>query len=741
MNFLFGDCCGPGGHLVWVAPTWLPGVVGACVVIALALASRPTPAKRWAELGLLLIAGVALSVASAGPVWVQEGERVEDGRFVVLVDSSRSMAVTETGGVSRSAAVTDVLGDLRGAEVYHFGDSLAAGPPTAYDLDGSDIGGALAAISARYAGEKLEGIALLSDGLDRGGLRRRLPSEGAAVLPKLGGPLTVYQIGSETSLADVAITDMRGGGFAFLRAPFSIDVAVSARNVVLPSTTVSLTRDGQPVAHTTVKLDADGHGTAHFDVSPDLVGRFIYEATVPAPPEDAVPANNALTLAVRVVRDRLRVLQVCGAPSQDQKFLRLFLKEDPGVDLVSFFILRTPKDFGAGYAPNELALIEFPYERLFSTDLSTFDLVILQNFDWKPYFGIGADTLLQNLADYVRSGHALAMMGGDRSFDLGDWGGTPVADVLPVRLGVTGDSADVAPFTPQLTDDGARHPVTALAADTTENARMWAQLSPLDGLNLSLGPSPGAAVLLSHPSRVDANGQALPVLSVGSYGAGRTLALMGDSSWRWSFAEAGAGRGNQAYLRFWKNAMRWLIADPEDRPVGVDVPRDNYQPGEEVRILAQAREAGFNAAAGAAVRATISGPTGTVNVDGVTGADGLVTLLGPSEVRGAYRVKVVAHDAKGALLGDASTVYAVITRDPEIEEITPDSAFLRSLASAAGGKYVAAGERALPLRDADSGRRVRERKEAALYAAPILPLVFGLCASMSWWLRRRSGLR
>ncbi len=741
MSFLFGDCCGPGGHLVWTGPAWLTSVVGICVVITFALAIRPQPRRRLAELALLTVAGAALMVSAAGPVWVQEGERIERGRMVVLVDASRSMSVTDAGGVPRSAAVEAALAGITGAEVYAFGDEIAPGVPGAYDLAGTDIGGALAAISARYAGEKLEGIALVTDGLDRGGLRRRLPLEGAAVLPKLGGPLTVYQIGADEALSDLAVTDMRGGGFAFLRSPFGIDVDVLAQNVVMPDVVVTLTRDGQPVAHTSVRLGPDGRATAHFAVTPDLVGRFIYEATVPAPPGDAVPANNALTLAVRVVRDRLRVLQVCGSPSQDQKFLRLFLKEDPGVDLVSFFILRTPSDFGSGYSPDELALIEFPYERLFSTDLLTFDLVILQNFDWKPYFGHGAPALLQNLADYVRSGHALAMIGGDRSFDLGEWANTPVAEVLPVRLGVQGDAADVAPFTPVLTPEGARHPVTAMSADGAENERTWAQLSPLDGFNLSMGPSQGATVLLTHPTRTDAGGTPLPVIAVGSYKAGRTLALMGDSSWRWSFAEAGAGRGNQSYLRFWKNAMRWLIGDPEDRPVGVDVARDNYQPGEEVRIVVRARDAGFNAAAGAVVIATVSGPGGSVRIEGVAGADGIATLAGPSEVRGAYRVRVDARDAKGAALGDASTVYAVITRDPEIEEVEPDSAFLRALASAAGGKYVASGEHSAPLRDENSGRRVRERKEAALYAAPILPLIFGVCASMSWWLRRRSGLR
>ena len=116
-------------------------------------------------------------------------------------------------------------------------------------------------------------------------------------------------------------------------------------------------------------LDAEGRGTASFRSPPTQVGRFAYEVSIPTAPDDAVPGNNSFQVVVRVVRDRMRVLQVCGSPSYDQKFLRLFLKEDPSVDLVSFFILRTEEDLGAGWHTQELSLIQFPYDRLFSEDL------------------------------------------------------------------------------------------------------------------------------------------------------------------------------------------------------------------------------------------------------------------------------------------------------------------------------------------------------------------------------------
>lgn len=743
MSWLLGDCCGSGGHLVWTTPTPLVvlAVGGAVTILLFAAWPLPRTLRRVAELGLLVAALVALVWMAAGPSWLQEGERLEAGRQVVLVDASRSMQVLDADGRPRAAQVEAVLARNPEAEVYSFGSRLRPGRPDVYDDGDSDLGGALDAISRRYAGERLRSVIVVTDGLDRGGLRQRLSADAEAPLPTLGGPLTLYQVGQVGARTDLAVTDIHAGGFAFLRAPLKLDVDVRAVGLARRSMPVSLTREGQPVATVTATLDGDGRGTAHFELTPDKVGRFLFEASVPLVEGDAVPANNTLDLAVRVVRDRMRVLQVCGSPSWDEKTMRLFLKEDPSVDLVSFFILRTERDMGAGYDGSELSLISFPYQRLFSRDLPTFDLVILQNFDYAPYFDYDANELLGNIAQYVRDGGALVMLGGDRSFDLGKYAGTPLAEVLPVRLGVTGKPVDEAPFTPVLTASGARHPVPRLEGDVAENAAAWARLGPLDGLNLTRGAAEGAAVLLQHPTLTTEDGQPLPVLTVGSYGAGRSMALMSDSSWRWSFGEAAVGRGNEAYLRFWKNAMRWLVGDPEDRPVVIEGGRENFQPGEVGRVDVQVRDVSFAPVVDARVHAEVSGPGGRVPIDATTGADGRATLILPTTERGPHRVKVRATSTSGAALGEAEAVYAVTSRDPELDEVEPDVGFLTTLAARVGGRYVPPGGTDTALEDPEAGRRVRDRKETPLGTVPLVPLVVGLAVSGSWILRRRGGLR
>lgn len=365
--------------------------------------------------------------------------------------------------------------------------------------------------------------------------------------------------------------------------------------------------------------------------------------------------------------------------------------------------------------------------------------MILQNFNYEPYFNVRERELLQNLADYVRQGHALVMTGGDRSFDLGAYANTPLADILPLKLGVDGVKSDEAPFRPVPTAAGLNHPITRLSGDADESKLIWERLPEMDGLNLTNGLAEGAVALLDHPTRKGPDGRPLPVLAVREVDRGRSMALAVDASWRWSFTEAATGRGNQAYLRFWKNAMRWLVADPADRRVVVTPSRENVLLGDEVRLVVAVRDAGYAPVANATVTLTVDGPTGEAGKFPLTtDASGEASVSFKATQRGAHRAEARA----GASVGDrGDTVFAVSTRDPELVEIQPDAAFLAALATRAGGAYRAPGDLSAPMLNDAAGREVLDRKETALATAPLVALLVGLLASGAWILRRRSGSR
>ena len=635
--------------------------------------------------------------------------------------------------------------DLSRADRYLFGEDLHVGSELAYQDGGSDLGRALEALSQRHAGERLSGIVVITDGIDRGGMRRELVF-GEDLSLSLPGPLTIYQVGEPGEVQDLAVTGIDSGGFAFLNEPFTVDVRVQGSGRSGQRVPVTLSVEGSTVARQQVELDAVGRATASFTLERSIAGRVIYEASVPVESDDAVPGNNTMPVAVRVVRDKLRVLQVCGSPSFDEKFLRLFLKQDPGIDLVSFFILRTNDDLRSGYRDTELSLIRFPYRTLFELDrersgeLDSFDLVIFQNFDYASFFRSEGRELLGNLERFVRGGKAFVMIGGDRSFDLGEYEGTPIEDILPVKLGLEGAAAvDLEPFQPVLSEAGRVHPVTRLLVDGPDNDGLWSRLPPLDGANLSTGLAPNSAALLNHPSATTADGAPMPVLAVREVGQGRTMALMGDSSWRWVMTEAAESHGNQAYLRFWKNAIRWLVKDRDGQRVKVETTQENYRVGETVRVVARVRDVGFQPLEGVAVRGEVTGPGSAAAFEGVTDSNGEAVVELEASQRGAWTVTLSAGE-EGSL-GRDGTRFAVTDRDPELEDIQPAEGFLSQLASSTGGLHYRPGEYGAPKLDPEAGRTVREVRETPLWSSPLWALLAGVALSLSWWLRRRRGLR
>jgi hypothetical protein len=186
--------------------------------------------------------------------------------------------------------------------------------------------------------------------------------------------------------------------------------------------------------------------------------------------------------------------------------------------------------------PDEMSLIPFPYKEIFDEQLKSFDLLIFDNFNFKPYW---VEPYLPGVRAYIEGGGALAMVGGDLSFASGAYGESALHDVLPVELsGIPRDgpgafSTDT--FRPRLTSEGRTHPVTSLSLDEKINESRWAALPHLRASTAWLGLRPGARALLVHPTQKSGDGKPAPVLATADIGKGRTLALLTDSAWNWGF--------------------------------------------------------------------------------------------------------------------------------------------------------------------------------------------------------------
>ena len=286
-------------------------------------------------------------------------------------------------------------------------------------------------IAENYEGKSLQGVLLFSDGSDLTQDPSGISPEFAETLSRMNGPVHTFQAGSNEGFKDLAIEKVDATDFGFIHQPLNIAVTVSARAIGKKNIPLVLKEGDKILVSKIVSLKKkDSQYTAELQFTPTSTGKRIYTLSVPVFSGEAVETNNRWSFEVKVIRDRVRVLHLNGRPSWDSRFLRETLANNPKVDLLSFFILRTLTD-DVGATTSELSLIPFPSNLLFSDYLKSFDLVIFHNFKFSPFID---KKNLPNIKEYVEQGGAFLMIGGDLSFEGGGYDRTPVEDILPIRI-------------------------------------------------------------------------------------------------------------------------------------------------------------------------------------------------------------------------------------------------------------------------------------------------------------------
>ena len=83
-----------------------------------------------------------------------------------------------------------------------------------------------------------------------------------------------------------------------------------------------------------------------------------------------------------------------------------------------------------------------------------------------------------------------------------------------------------------------------------------------------------------------------------NFGQGRVLSVLTDTTWRWDFNAFGAGQDNRNYYKFWGNAIRWLIRDPDLKTIRVTTDKDRYAVGEQVTVTVRLQSYDYRPAVG-----------------------------------------------------------------------------------------------------------------------------------------------
>ncbi|MBU48946.1 MAG: hypothetical protein CL920_14045 [Deltaproteobacteria bacterium] len=539
-------------------------------------------------------------------------------------------------------------------------------------------------------------------------------------------------------LRDIAVAEIFGDAFAFLHNTATVEAKIVVQGYTSMRLPVSLYREGQLLKSTFISLKpGQREYTVSFKFKPRKAGKFIYSVRVPVLRGEAVTENNRKDFILKIIRDRIRVLQVVGRPSWDVRFMRRLLKKNANIDLISFFIMRTHHNVQR-VPLQDIALIPFPAKELFTKAIFSFDLIIFQNFNYAPYL---RRQYLDNITRFIQKGGAFVMVGGELSFGAGGYLGTSLEQALPVRLGL--GHIDTRPFSPQLSKAGIHHPITRLLPNLLQSQQVWKSLPKVTGSNI-IGPAkPNSTVLLEHPFLQTDTGKPLPVLTIGEHKKGRVMSLTVDESWRWNFSHVGQGGTKAPYYRFWNNAIRWLIRDPELERVQVTTFRSSYRQGEKARFRIRVLDRNYQPKKKGDVRISIQKASETGFLHQSTEklqSNGTVSFSWLPSKPGMYRIRVESKLSE-KVTATGSELFQVHGLHDEFQRIQPNVSLFRSVKKATKGRTIGLDETLseLALRPATIVR-VDRSQTVDLWDNIIVLLLLLLLLTTEWTLRRRWGL-
>jgi len=691
-----------------------------------------------------------------GPAFIEKRETKLRRPLTVLIDSSQSMnfpagAKTELGGKPGQTRLDLVKARLAAGQppliqtlnreydlrLYRFGASVEPIAPAAVaELQAQDHGTRLLETLQSIAEDTSQraGIIVFSDGITNGEIQT---FDGAGKFPV---PIFTVGTGGTDSFIDLRIGDLRAPEFAFRGREFKVDLTVKASGLRGKTVPLYFNRGRNLITSRTVTIDADlFEHKLTLSFTPKELGTHRFSVNLPVQTGEQISQNNHKEFKIDVQRDKIRVLTLSGAPAWNYRFLRMALKQDPLIDLVSFVFLRTPTD-SVDVPDSRLSLIPFPIDDIFVEELKNFDVVVLDDFSHRSYFN---PVYLEHVRDFVRDGGGMAMFGGVRAFDSGGFADSALKEALPVELDGKGTYQNEVSLRSVLTAAGKAHPITRLLPDPRSNEEAWGRMPPLTAINQVRAASGETLVTTSG----NGPGGAQPLLTVGRFGKGRTLALMSDAAWRWNFIAVGNRETPQNHLKLIRQSMRWLAQEPSFEQVQIR-PITPAKPGEKIAIKVRALKDDFTPAGQASVQLRIFGPDGEPSlVAGVADGEAGDFMGEYTPVReGAYRVEAEATLA-GKVLGKDRSGFYVAYPYGETDNGRPRMDLLKKIADTSQGEYfhiddwnAQSLEKISAKLEKHAPSSITEQRQTKLWNT-LWPFALILALlSVEWWMRRKWGM-
>jgi hypothetical protein len=647
--------------------------------------------------------------------------RMVPPRVAVLMDDSKSMTIRD-GNTERGQAVRALVADRdflaaldRGdPRPYRFASTtrpIKTLRPDSLRFGGgeTDISAALQQAQDDLREENLRAVVLVTDGNVTSGKNPLYTAEA------LGVPVFVIGVGDSTERKDLVVTSVLANSIAYVESALPIDASIRGSGFGEQAVSVSLMEGGTLVEKKTIQLRGGSNEyPVQFTYTPRTDG--VKKMTVEVAPAqgELTVKNNRRTFFVKVLKSKMNVVLVAGAPNPDVSMFDQVLTRDRNVTVTSF--IQKLGTSWYGNAPTQQAFLNA-------------DCIVLIGY---PLQQSGTDVLNMIRTAAEKEAKPLYIVF-SREIDLQKLKSALDAwlpfDVVQYRR----DETQVFFEVPQ---DARRSPVisTGIPADA------WGKLPPIFKTESSFKARVGAQTLATMKINNIAFNE--PLLLTRKINRSKVVAFTGYGLWRWQLAaDVLGGRVPDMLL---SNAVRWLTTRDDDKRVRIQPVKEFFDSGEPVEFSAQVYNESYEPVDNATVTVSIKGAQGAVELPLTSVGAGRYAGRWEGATEGDYTCTGEAT-RDGASLGKDDGRFSIGELNVEFQETRMNNVLLRQLAARTGGAYFPVGNagglgNAIGAIKDFAPKENIQKSDIQLWNLVWLLGLAVLLFAVEWYLRKQSGM-
>ncbi|MDD5529068.1 MAG: hypothetical protein PHX21_03460 [bacterium] len=444
--------------------------------------------------------------------------------------------------------------------------------------------------------------------------------------------IPIYSIKNNDSIQkDIAILDINYNKIAYIRDTVYINPIINNTGFINQEIQVLLKRNGNLVQQKKVLLAIDNKKTElEFYVNEIEAGEYSYEISIPELKDEATYDNNSKEIKVKIINPEIKVGWFSNFPTWNFKFAKQELLADTSIEF----------DWNIKIGDNkylsENGIINKPYVN------PDYDVVIIENFDYS------------DIEKFINTKTGVVIIGEGEQ------------DISPIFI------------------ENKKIIETQSPIQVKEISIFGEKLLPsLKELYAVKGIKSGARVLCNISDLPGEQGN--PVIAAWTYQYRKVVHIAAKDLWRWNLATP---RRDVPYseMKFWDKLVRFAAG--RESKVYMDL-QPVYEAGKRIVFTAYSYNEDCSTCENNKIIVKIQSqkPGIEFNVPLYSIGDGKYEGYVDFLSSGEYKYRVIQKDTfeivRDSILGKFSVI-----NNSELQILTPDETFLRTLADVSGGRYI-----------------------------------------------------